>query len=132
MEQKPELINNCIGKLNKLRFSDDDSREYCTSFVFDYLKGQNALEELLSQYPGIYEKVDNIKKQRESYLSFDNMMAKLGRKSGAQIISETLEGYKNDISRIGLSHNIIEILGHEALSDWLLRCPLDFPRGIGC
>lgn len=130
VEQKPELINNCMGKLNRLKFNDDESWEYCVNFVFDYLKGQNALGELLSQYPGIYEKVNHVKKQRESYLSFDKMMARLGKKNGAQIISETLEGYQSDISKIGLSSNIIEILGHEALSDWLLRCPLDFPGGV--
>jgi hypothetical protein len=129
-EQKPELINNCIGKLTKLKFNDADTHEYCKNFVFDYLKGQNVLAELLNCYPGIYKKINHIKGQREGYLSYNKMMAKLSNKTGAEIISETFEVYKDQINEIGLANDIIEILAHEALSDWLLRCPLDFPGGL--
>jgi len=92
-----------------------------------YLEGQAILNALRS-YPEVYEKVIRTKSHRESFLT---MAAATGSTAG-QTLQASIDALKEAMAKeIRELHAFsAEKLVHEAIADWLLRCPLDFPDAI--
>ncbi|MDX2504173.1 MAG: hypothetical protein QNL62_06830 [Gammaproteobacteria bacterium] len=88
--------------------------------IKNYILGSNVTEHLHKEYPEIWEKVVLQKRSREKSLlleSIDN--------------DQTINGEKNKlkVSLLDLNklhENTAEKLSLEAVSDWIMRCPLDF------
>ncbi|KRB15851.1 hypothetical protein [Achromobacter sp. Root170] len=89
-----------------------------------YLMGQELLEQL-RKYPDVYEKVIATKSHREEFLALSCLD---GIAANARL-NEVVADFKNDLqAEAGELHTFTaQHLATEAVADWLMRCPLDFP-----
>jgi hypothetical protein len=99
--------------------------EFAINVLKWYLRGQ-ALLERLRDYPQIYEKVIETKSHREEYLS----VGSLHGSASNVVFQETLEAFQETLQREAkeLHTFCAEHLAAEAVADWLMRCPLQFPE----
>lgn len=90
-----------------------------------YLSGQVLLERI-REYPQVYEKIIETKSHREEFLA----MGSLHGSASNVVVKETLDAFRDTLSREAkeLHEFCAEQLAHEAVADWLIRCPLDFPE----
>lgn len=126
-----ELINNLERKI-KLMFpfrSFELKEKLKINFINRYINGQNVLDKLNFTYPELYSKATKIKDNREDFLEIESM---LSISKPSDFLYTTIDKYTNELSEElqGLDSHTIEILTYEAISDWLLRCPLDFPDEV--
>lgn len=107
------------------------SRKLKKSFINHYIDGQNLLDKLNSTYPEFYYKAQRTKDDRELFLETTCMISSC---KPADIFNKTMGEYKDELSENlkGLESNTITRLVHEAMSDWLLSCPLNFPECEVC
>ncbi|SRR6266545_1633045 len=96
-------------------------------FLSHYLEGRNLLEKMKNQYPPLYESIYRIKEEREHFLETESLIP---YSLPPERMKETLADFACQLRSTlpGLSPFNVEQLVHEAISDWLLRCPLDFPQ----
>ncbi|HXS97823.1 MAG TPA: hypothetical protein VN736_24660 [Candidatus Limnocylindrales bacterium] len=89
-----------------------------------YLEGQ-AILEALRKYPQVYEKVVGAKAHRENFLVMATVSGDAPQKILTSALHELLSTVQAEVREL---HSFsAEALAHEAVADWLLRCPLDFP-----
>jgi hypothetical protein len=90
-----------------------------------YLEGQ-AILEALRMYPDVFEKVVKAKSHRENFL----VMAAVTGSTAQEILTSSIQGLRETLQKeVKELHSFsAESLAHEAVADWLLRCPLDFPE----
>ncbi len=123
-----ELIENLERKIESMYpfKSRDDKEKLKMNFITNYITGQNVLYQLNSEYPELYLKALNKKNDREEFLATECMISLC---KPAEMLHETVKKYMHELSEelIGLDRSTIERLVYEATSDWLLRCPLEFP-----
>jgi hypothetical protein len=126
-EANSEWVQNLNGKLLRLNTlkTYEQRDQFCRQVLRWYLEGQEVLTKL-RDYPQIHERVLAAKAHRENGL----VMACLTHEgSSAALFNQTLEQLLADL-RTGVrevASRSAESLAREAVSDWLLRCPLDFP-----
>lgn len=120
-----KVIDEKAARLKTL--SDDFSRaSFRKNIIKVYLDGQNVLDEL-RKYPTAYEEVRKIKSDKEKYLSLE--IASLAD-ANPQILRRALEDIQTMIGDVpGISNGLKDAIAWEAISDWIIRCPLDFPNG---
>lgn len=123
------LIRTLDGKISRLPTleSDESRRQFRDRVVKHFLEGQNTLDEL-RKYPQIYENLRKAKGGKERYLATEVM---LSEGSPSTILQEAIQDFRR-LARAeirGVSESTIEAIVWEAVSDWLIRCPLDFPNG---
>lgn len=128
IDDNNNLVDNLKRKVKLLSpLSSPDMREKLkTKFIFHFIEGQNVLDKLNFQYPELYSKARKTKEYREGFLETMSMISNC---KPPDLFNETVENYKIELTEElkGLNPHTIEILTFEAISDWLLRCPLDFP-----
>lgn len=92
-----------------------------------FLEGQ-SIHEALRTYPEIYEAVIKIKTQRENFLA----MSLISSETPANKLDAQINILKDTFSKeVAMLDSLnAEALAFEAVADWLLRCPLDFPELI--
>lgn len=115
-----------IGRLPAIQ-DTAHRRSFCEQVLKWYLEGQ-ALLEALRKYPEVYEKVLRAKNHRENYLA----MAMMGNGTTHDRLNAPLEALKEALkTEVRELHSFnAETLAHEAVADWLLRCPLNFPEVV--
>lgn len=115
------------GKIEKLPTLQTQVQRdaFVTNVLQWYLSGQ-ALLERLREYPQVYEKVIETKSHREAFLA----MGSLHGSASNVVVMETLEDFKDTLKREAkeLHDFCAEQLAYEAVADWLIRCPLEFPE----
>lgn len=123
--------DNLIGNLDRkalaiCKGNASGARKLRDEFVKHYLQGYNALEKLRSLYPELYEMALRIKTDKENFLAAESAIPD---SLPPQKMKEVLEAFKNELTKAmpGMSNHSRNQLVYEAVSDWLLRCPLDFP-----
>jgi hypothetical protein len=91
-----------------------------------YLEGQNVLEEL-RKYPTAFEAIKIAKSERERYLATE---VYLETGSPPEVLRKALNDIKETVRNQvpSISDPTIDAVAWEAVSDWLIRCPLDFPN----
>ena len=128
-EENDESIKTLDRKIGKLNPSLDKNLKFKLrdNFIRYYIEGQNVLEKLHSDYSDLYVKVRQLKTNREKFLETSSLIP---TGAPADMLRRALSEFKSELTDEvkGLSNNMVETLGHEAVSDWLLRCPLDFPE----
>lgn len=108
--------------------SSDQARHAFRDKVLKWhLEGQ-AILEALRKYPDVYEKVIEAKSHRENYLVLSAISGRTPQSILVSSIEEIKETIKQEVSEL---HSLsAESLAYEAVADWLLRCPLDFPEAL--
>lgn len=116
-------------KISRMPTMSSASRRqlFCEQVLKWHLEGQSLLAALRS-YPEIYEKVRAAKNHQENYLA----MATLDGEATKSSLTGPLEALKIALQReVRELHSFnAETLCHEAVADWLLRCPLNFPEAV--
>ena len=123
------LVTRLTKKLERLPScqNEDQLRKLRDNFIKHFLEGQNVLEDL-RQYPEIYESIRRAKSERERYLATENMFSVA---SPPERLKEALDQFRLTLSEIrGVSTHTIDAVIYEAIADWLIRCPLDFPSRV--
>jgi hypothetical protein len=90
-----------------------------------HLSGQ-ALLDRIREYPQVYEKVLETKSHREEFLA----VGELNGSASNLVVLETMTEFKDTLKREAkeLHEFCAEQLAYEAVADWLIRCPLEFPE----
>ncbi|HXD34605.1 MAG TPA: hypothetical protein VN643_26025 [Pyrinomonadaceae bacterium] len=121
------LAATLLEKIQRLPTIRDDlaRQRFHTRVLKWYLEGQAILDSL-RQYPETYEKVLRAKAHRENYL----VMAAVSGRSPQEILTTSIQQLQEALKlEVRELHSFsAESLAHEAVADWLLRCPLDFPE----
>lgn len=122
-----KLIQILETKIKKLKpqIPDDDIARLRDQFIRYYIAGQNALEKMRSSYPEMWESATKTKRQREDYLVIETQLADGEPISAFNKEKDALVAAFSK-AMIGLDEASAKALAFEALSDWMLRCPLDF------
>ena len=123
-----EIVLNIKTKFEKLTLASDQRANLIRECVKGYIVGQDELETLNEKFSLTYSGVVRLKSAIESQLairtlsSFDNH---------STILNKILQEYEDKLSTDfsgSLSSALIARLSTEAISDWLGRCPLNFPN----
>jgi hypothetical protein len=106
------------------------AQEFQDRVIKHYLEGQNALAQLNEKYPEQYEQVRLAKDQREQFLETECLIS--GSTPG-DLLMTTLQKFKEHLTTdiVGISEYTADRLTWEAISDWLIRCPLKFAEHHG-
>lgn len=127
IEENDGLVKNLDIKTKKIPglVENEKVEEFKVDIVDHYLRGQNIISNLYKDYPDIYAKLDNCKRAYENSL---RTMSLLNSSPAGKYFSQALDEYNNELrsSLPNLNPAIVQVLRWEAVSDWLLRCPLDF------
>jgi hypothetical protein len=127
MEQNKdlELVTNLTRKANIITKGKSAKvhQGFLNQMVKDYTSGSIILSKLQQDVPEVYEEVIKKKTDREGELltaSATNTLVP------GKFFDETLNQYKAELRGVsGISPRAVDVLAREAVSDWLLRCPLE-------
>lgn len=105
--------------------SEEHRQQFHQKILMWYLEGQEMLN-ALRNFPDVYESVLKAKSHRENFL----VMATISGSTPQEILSSSIDGLLETLQKeVRELHSYsAESLAHEAVADWLLRCPLDFPE----
>jgi hypothetical protein len=104
--------------------SETMRQKFLNQMVKDYIAGQVVLGKLELELPEVYENVIRRKTFRESELEAECVT---NTSVPGAFFDATLSGYKSQLRGVsGISPHAADVLAREAVSDWLLRCPLEF------
>ena len=123
-----QLVAQFYRKVLAIRRGDEDgAKQLRDLFVKHFLDGQNALAKLRTDFPDLFEAVDRIKKDREHFLATESLSTPALAPDHLRQTTASLEA--NIAAQLqGLDRFNVKQFVHEAIADWLLRCPLDFPN----
>ena len=104
---------------------DGKIEDFKISMIEHYLRGQNLLDSFSKNYPDIYAQLDNCKRMYEFELK---TLSLINSNPAPQHLTEAFKQYSGKLkdSAPNLQSTIIDALSWEGISDWLMRCPLDF------
>jgi hypothetical protein len=122
-----EIVSNIKTKLQKLALATNQRANLTEQLVGGYVVGQDELETLNKQVPSTYKSVIQLKSATQSQLAIRTLSCP---NNHGTILKEILKEYEDKLSTNfsgSLSSALIVRLSTEAISDWLGRCPLDFP-----
>ena len=92
--------------------------------VKDYVGGEIVLGRLELELPEVYENVIRRKTFREAELGAECLT---NTSAPGEFFNATLSAYKSTLRTVsGISPHTADVLAREAVSDWLLRCSLEF------
>lgn len=123
-----QIVRNIKMKLAKLKGTSENLQENLTrQLVSDYIVGQGELETLNERFPSTYRSILQLKSAKESQLAIQILSS---ADNHGTILHTILKEYESKLSvefSGSLSSALIARLSTGAISDWLGRCPLDFP-----
>jgi hypothetical protein len=95
--------------------------------VAAFIQGENLLAALNADHPEVWEKVQEQIRRTERRLRF---MGRGVTSAPANLMREEVSAFKAALheTQILVSASTAETLSFGKVSDWLLRCPLDFPE----
>lgn len=121
------LISNLVNKVDKINtLSDIQKDSFVDKTIKYFIIGQDLLGKLNDLYPNAYEQIISYKSIQEDLIEFELVSDASGEEF--KKFKETFFHYKKDMEKEldSLNPNSLTILSYEAVSDWLMRCPLDF------
>jgi hypothetical protein len=119
------LAATLLEKIAKLKTlpNEQSQRKFHGEVLRWYLDGQMILD-ALRNYPDIYEKVIQAKAHRENFLAMASLSGSTPQDIFISTVKDLTATFKEDVRELHAFS--AESLSHEAVADWLLRCPLDF------
>jgi hypothetical protein len=124
-----ELVARLDAKIARLATvrSEDKRIHLRNRMIKHYLEGQNVLSLLGRDYPTLFDKLIAVKSSRENFLATQCLISTGTPNQVLQdALANILRVIKDDAR--GLSSQTAEALSYEAVADWMIRCPLDFPE----
>lgn len=120
------FLDNLDRKLPKVIGDEEKRRQAKSSLVHKYLDYQNLLSRLLQDWADIYEIVVRSVQNRQSYL--ESRFLTSPDLLPNDVIKDELQKLEEDLARevSTLKRTDIELIKWGVVSDWLIRCPLDF------
>ena len=104
--------------------SVEATNKFRASIVRNYISGNVTLAQLQQEQPETYGRTLEYKIQSESNLQAESFVSPM---VPSEFFKATLDEYKMNLQSIpGISVRVASILAHEAVADWILRCPMDF------
>jgi hypothetical protein len=98
--------------------------KFLNQMVKNYTIGTGVLNRLEQEMPEVFEAVMKKKTDREGELETASATTTL---VPGQFFDATLAQYKEELRFVsGISPRAADVLAREAVSDWLMRCPLEF------
>lgn len=125
-ESNNEYYMTLERKLKKVIVDENRRNIQIVNSIKSYLLGQNILEQIRKDYPTHYEKIISLKNATEINVEIASAVP---NGNPGDHLKHTLTEYRDNIdNQLNKSIELSTIirLGHEAISDWLIRCPLDF------
>jgi len=119
LDEKLKKLSTCPTETERSRFRHD--------ILIWHVEGQNLLDLLRNRSNTAYEKVVKTKGQFEKRLSSIQMSTPNSADVFQQTLKDFLAALQDTVK--SLSSMNANALALEAVADWLLRCPLDFPNG---
>ena len=105
----------------------DDATQFRQSIMSYYVQGQVVLDRLRRDYPEVYEVIMQEKSARARQLELESLVATADPRD--RITGEIRAMQAAIHTRFpNISTETQASLAMEALSDWLLTCPLNFPQ----
>lgn len=127
LESNEGLVNVLHTKSKKISTLSSEVKleEFKYLIVDHYLRGQNLLSNFNKKFPDIYAKLNTCKRTYEKHL---HTMSLIEDNPANQCLKDTLREYTGELGKSvpNLPTEAIKTLTWEAISDWLMRCPLDF------
>jgi hypothetical protein len=128
-EANLELAETLSGKLQRGFPNEHELAHQIRfgAFVKRAIDADNTLERLRQDMPDLWEGVTTATRSAEKNLE----MLGVGRQSPRDILVEEVKKLHESVSQHleGFSRADIDTVAYGAVSDWLMRCPLDFPGG---
>ncbi len=120
------FLDNLDRKLPKIIGDEEKKRQTKSYLVHQYLDYQNLLSRLLQDWADIYEVVTRSVQHRQSYLESRFIISPDLLPN--DVIKDELQKLEADLARevSTLKRTDIELIKWGVVSDWLIRCPLDF------
>jgi uncharacterized membrane-anchored protein YhcB (DUF1043 family) len=121
-EHQLEHIDNIVRKLSKLPASTEGKVDAAKSeLVKRFITSENILQRLQEDYPQYYEHIQTLRLKREDDLSLEALSN--DTPSLEDQVNRFLPSLE-DSSKLHSENNMTIAWG--SVSDWLMRCPLDF------
>lgn len=120
------FLDNLDRKLPKIIGDEERKRQMRSYLVLQYLDYQNLLSRLLQDWADIYEIVTTSVQHRQNYL--ESRFITSPDLLPNDVIKDELQKLEEDLAREvkTLKRTDIELIKWGVVSDWLIRCPLDF------
>jgi hypothetical protein len=124
----PDLLANATCKVMK-RVGPKGTHEVVAETVRCFLQGNALLDSLRSNAPDLHEKIIGAVAIRSSRLSFAGPQ---GGPSPGSILNTEIDNLIAAITTTAssLSHENAAQIALGTVSEWILRCPLDFPTDV--
>lgn len=122
-----DLVVTLDGKLSRAYplVTESKRTKIRRTYVKNHIKGGNTLASLKSEHPMLWERAWQTISAEESRLE---MLGAAGEAAPAERLQESLsrieEGLRKDLPHV--AHSTLTAISAGTLSDWLMRCPLDF------
>jgi hypothetical protein len=127
-DENDSLVETIEDKIKRIKNfeNNNESKKLRENIIRFYLDYQNVLEEL-RKYPIIHENIWTIINQKERYLEMKTLMStETNLDLFRECLEDTEEAVKSEVS--GIAPTTIHTIVYGTVSDWIIRCPLDFKR----
>lgn len=121
-----DLLTNLERKLRQVRtLSSSQMVDYRDKFLRWFLQGESVLDKLQADYPNLYESISRTGSAREKLLELESF----GQTGAAsEQFLGALRQFQTELqaSVKSLSPETANIIVRRYITDWLMRCPLEF------
>lgn len=128
VDEQKNLIDNRLQDKIKKAFPEEslEKREKRKqNHVTAFLRRENALAELKDKFPDLWEKT------HETIDAEEERLGMIGSTGAPRTqLSDSLERIRGELKSDlpSLENSTVRAISQGTLSDWLIRCPLDFPE----
>ncbi len=131
IDENDELFENLISKLKKVHphLSNDEIQKLARQFLDFFLIKQQFLETIANEIPEVRKPILSVLDAREGRLVFLGAVNEQPPNEVFRIEYDALVTALNDANTI-LGQGTAQKIASGTVSDWLLRCPLDFPGRV--
>ncbi len=123
-ESNMSLMDTAAAKLEKIIPSDNTRAAVLSSLLNQYLEGDNALEKLKATSPDSYQAVLRSRSSKEGMLVLEHPPTEQDSHANLKIIADELSVELRGTAN--LDKATADKFAWAAVTDWLMRCPLDF------
>jgi len=124
--QNSSLLGTLENKLSRVPTMHATQRVALReSLLGHYLQGQDVLDTLKVAHEDVFAAAMRTKGAREAFLETHCLITE---DTPQRLLKNTMESFKRELMKFEvMTEQMAEALAYEALADWLMRCPLNFP-----